>query len=123
MKWYLVMIGVIAVAIGCTSQNGASRQAITDNPKEVTLRFGDTLRYDVGFFGDEEGAQVIKSPRFNAFEGFCSDNYEPLIYCYTASTWFEGGDTVIIKTSRGSDGSSPNTEHEIHELIIKLTQK
>jgi hypothetical protein len=122
MSWLQLLIGFLTLFLirECATPPGETGSSTYDKTEKVKLAYGDTVRYDLGFFGDEEGARIIKRPVYNVFEEFCSDNREPLIYCYTATARFEGADTVVFRISTGSDGASPKRYHQTKALIIEL---
>lgn len=98
-------------------------QGLTGLPvvKQQTRRVdqGDTLVYDLGSFGDEEGARVILDPDHATFSQ--TRRLFPgseMVYEYVPESGFTGEDYVEIETNRGSDGASRGDDIEIIELTI-----
>ena len=75
--------------------------------QEIQIKSGETLRIDLGNFGDEEGAWIFENPKNVKL----SKLYRELIsssvfYEYCPFDNFVGSDTVGLVLNRGSDGSS-----------------
>jgi hypothetical protein len=84
----------------------------------ITIPGGDTLKVNLGSFGDEEGAWIFKSPR-NAKVSvvYRQVNSGVIWYKYFPKDHFAGRDTVGIISNRGSDGASPGINDTIKLCI------
>jgi hypothetical protein len=98
---------VCIIGSSCSSNSKINHkeqpQQIDDSTKvvQVDLKIEDTFQYDLGFFGDEDYARILKNSGMDAYSEFCSDNREPLIYCYSSRV--KGRDTVSIKIGKGGN--------------------
>ena len=74
------------------------------------LKVNESYEYNLGGFGDEEGAGISKQAQhFSISEiEYTQINSSVIIYKYKPALNFEGVDEVQLKSSRGSDGSGPN---------------
>jgi len=112
----MVIIGFLTLVQGCN--NGEPTPSSTT--LNITLKTDATYQYDLGYFGDEEGATISIPP--NHFEVSKIDraiNSGKVIYTYVPSSGFTGTDTVELKSMRGSNGSSAN--NNITTVVIKFT--
>ena len=74
------------------------------------LKVNESYEYNLGSFGDEEGAGISKQAQhFSISEiDYTQINSSVIIYKFKPALNFEGVDEVQLKSSRGSDGSGPN---------------
>lgn len=120
-SWFLIICTILILAITSCGTHTKGHAGQNGEDAEIHLiNVGDTLKFELGFFGDEDRARIDKPPLYNTFDNFCSNNREPLIYCYTPVSEFDGRDTVILKFTFGSDGSSEGTDHKFQELIFEF---
>lgn len=85
-----------------------------------TLRANQSYQFDLGNFGDEEGASISKqATNFSISSVDREINTGKVIYKYVPATNFVGADEVEIKSARGSNGASAN--NKIGYTIIKFT--
>ncbi|MCX6323015.1 MAG: hypothetical protein NTZ41_02295 [Sphingobacteriales bacterium] len=112
----VISIGFLFIIQSCKKDdaNKPTSQTITKN-----LTINETFQYDLGGFGDEEGASISKQAN-NYSVSFVDRNIntDKVIYKYTPALNFVGIDEVEIKSSGGSDGASPN--NKINYTIIKF---
>lgn len=74
---------------------------------EIAINQGDTLKVNLGNFGDEEGASIYKQPRNAKVSIVLREKYASSItYKYYPKESFAGRDTVSLLLTRGSDGAS-----------------
>lgn len=74
---------------------------------EITINRGDTLKVNLGNFGDEEGASIYKQPRNAKVSIVLREKYSSSItYKYYPKDSFAGKDTVLLLLAKGSDGAS-----------------
>lgn len=98
-----------------TEENGVTNQIINK-----TISKNQTFQYDLGNFGDEEGASITKQANhFSTSELVRNINTVKIIYNYTPTLDFVGTDEIQIRSARGSNGASPN--NLIVNTTIKLT--
>ena len=92
-----------------------STQTITQ-----TLSANQSYQFDLGNFGDEEGASITKqATNFSISSVNREINTGKVIYNYVPAANFIGTDEVEIKSARGSDGASPN--NKLIYTTIKFT--
>jgi hypothetical protein len=85
-----------------------------------SIRANQSYQFELGNFGDEEGALISKqATNFNISTVDREINTGKVIYKYLPATNFVGIDEVEIKSARGSDGASPN--NKLIYTIIKFT--
>ena len=115
-----ILIMVFSCFIGCSSDdNNSDGELIKVN---ATISNSEIYTYNLGSFGDEEGASIEKQAE--NFEISKLERNFPsgeIIYTYKPKSSFVGTDYVELKTSRGSNGASPNTNISILKLTIKVT--
>ncbi len=110
-----LFIGLTMVSQSCKKDttNDPVTQTITE-----TIRVNQSYQFDLGSFGDEEGASISKQANHFSISSVDREvNTGKVIYKYTPATNFVGTDEVEIKSARGSNGSSPNNK------IILTTMK
>ncbi|MBA2407173.1 MAG: hypothetical protein H0V65_04155 [Chitinophagales bacterium] len=116
IAFYLTLfIGLTTISQSCKKDttNDPVTQTITE-----TIRVNQSYQFDLGSFGDEEGASISKQANHFSISSVDREvNTGKVIYKYTPATNFVGTDEVEIKSARGSNGSSPNNK------IILTTMK
>lgn len=86
----------------------------------VSIKINQTYQYDLGSFGDEEGASITKqASHFLISKTERVIESGKILYTYVPQLNYDGSDEVEIKAERGSDGASPSTD--IITLVIKFT--
>lgn len=115
-----ILLMVFAFFISCSSDdNNSDGEIIKVN---TTISTSEIYTYNLGSFGDEEGAFIEKQAE--NFEISKLERNFPsgeIIYTYKPQSGFTGTDYVELKTSRGSNGASPNTNISILKITIKVT--
>ncbi|MEP6677326.1 MAG: hypothetical protein ABJA78_19350 [Ferruginibacter sp.] len=85
-----------------------------------TLLANQSYQFELGSFGDEEGASInIQATNFLSSTLERDNNTGRIVYKYVPATNFVGTDKVEIKSARGSDGASPCDK--IINTTIKFT--
>ena len=108
MKKIVLIAGILAVLtilLQSCSKTKVERATIN-----VALKQNQSYRYDLGGFGDEEGAGISKqashylvSKTFYDTTGLAN-----IFYTYTPAFNYVGIDEVELKSSKGSNGSGYN---------------
>ena len=76
-----------------------------------TIRANQIYQFDLGNFGDEEGASISKQAANYSISFVDRDlNTGIIIYKYVPATNYVGIDEVEITSARGSNGASPNNK-------------
>ena len=116
--WALIILFTMTFLIESCKKDPATQpmtQSITQ-----TLRANQSYQFDLGNFGDEEGASISKqATNFSTSSVEREINTGKVIYKYVPATNFVGTDEVEIKSARGSDGASPN--NKLVYTTIKFT--
>jgi hypothetical protein len=111
---------VIALTTATPSCTKKSNTDVSSQNISQTIKANQAFEYDLGNFGDEEGATISKQ----ATHFFISSpdrqlNTGKIIYTYQPVIGFTGTDEVELKSARGSNGADPN--NKIIYTTIKFT--
>jgi hypothetical protein len=87
----------------------------------VSIKSNQTYQYDLGSFGDEEGASISRQASHFQVSKTERVNYVKIIYTFTPTQNYVGTDEVELKAERGSDGASPNKDITIFVIKFKIT--
>ena len=109
------IINCLTLLIGLITVNQSCKKVSINEPViqtiDKTLKAGESFQFDLGNFGDEEGATISIEATHSAISSVERDiNSGKIIYKYLPSTNFTGTDKVEIKSERGSDGASQNNK-------------
>ena len=116
--WALTILFGITFLIKSCKKNSTTEPISQTISK--TLRANQSYQFDLGNFGDEEGASISKqATNFSISSVDREINTGKVIYKYVPATNFVGTDEVEIKSVKGSDGASTN--NKIVYTIIKFT--
>ncbi len=116
----ILIILVFTCFMGCSNDDNNSDEEIIK--VNATISNSEIYTYNLGSFGDEEGASIQKQAE--NFEISKLERNFPsgeIIYTYKSRSSFVETDYVELKTSRGSNGTSPNTNISIIKITIKVT--
>ncbi len=111
------VIGILLLFQSCKKESpiAPTYQTITQS-----LKANQSYQFDLGTFGDEEGANISQQAVYFAISSIDKDiNTGKAIYKYIPATNFVGTDEVEIKSARGSNGSNAN--NKIVYTKIKFT--
>ena len=91
------------------SFSACKKAAVYENITK-NLKVNESYEYNLGGFGDEEGAGISKQAQhfLTSEMDYTQINSSVINYKYKPALNFEGVDEVRLKSSRGSDGSGPN---------------
>lgn len=92
----------------------------------VTLAKNQLYEYDLGSFGDEEGASISTQALHYKVSMIVSDTIAytgKLKYTYIPAVDYTGNDEVTLKSFRGSDGSGsgPGSKNKEYITVIRFT--
>jgi hypothetical protein len=116
----LFFISTLVIIQGCAENDSVEK--IT-NTIYVNMASNDTYEYDLGSFGDEEGASITKQASFfriSEIEQSMTDSKTN--YIYLPKQDYVGTDEVEIKTARGSDGASANTDIAYVRILFTISK-
>lgn len=104
----LIILSGLLQLISCSKNNDKPNEHIINAiiQPEIGISIGDTLKVNLGTFGDEEGAGIFKNPRnAKVSKTYSQSNSSSIIYEYFPNDKFIGKDTVALILYRGSDGA------------------
>ncbi|MXV37221.1 hypothetical protein GO491_00815 [Flavobacteriaceae bacterium Ap0902] len=134
MKNIILLFSISSLIFSCEHQKDKKVQSVQEQNMEpktsgqiesapkvehITIKNTETYVYNLGGFGDEEGAFVGKEPKHAEVSEMSRD--EKLIYIlytYKPTKGFVGADEVELVTMRGSSGDAYNPDSEI--IILKF---
>ena len=119
LKKMFIPIICMTFLVCCQTDNDIQ---IDEIEKTFTISKEDIFEYDLGIFGDEEGARIKKQPsKFEISEIYYDENDSfRAIYRYKPKVNFSGTEYVELISSYGSDGASPNDYHILTKLTIQV---
>ena len=121
MKLSVMFIAVtlfLQMTISCKKDNDTAPVTKTI---EVNLKPGQSYQYDLGIFGDEEGVAITRqAAQYKVSETDRNIPTGKVVYHYEPASSFLGIDEVELKSSRGSDGASPNDKITITIIKFKV---
>ncbi|RXQ94485.1 hypothetical protein EO244_09390 [Ancylomarina salipaludis] len=121
MKTKLILLISIVFLIACSEKENGNNAGIVESEiqQEIQINMGDTLRIDLGNFGDEEGAWIFEAPQFAKISKIYRElSSSTMIYEYSPVDHFIGRDTVGLILNRGSDGASQGINDTTRICII-----
>jgi len=118
MKTLMFATFIIASAFFKCSKDEDS-ESINTQAIATVIDTNEIYTFDLGYFGDEEGATISKQAIHYAVSKLVRDSASKIIYTYQPAKDYSGNDEVEITSSRGSDGASANTDIKI--TTIKFT--
>ena len=120
MKSAIFLLMITGAFLSCTGDDTIKQRIIREN---VSLANTENYEYNLGSFGDEEGAQILtQAAHFERSELEREINTGLVIYRYRPENGFTGSDFVEIRTGRGSDGASPDTEINLVRISFTITE-
>lgn len=118
-----LLAGIVIIISSCKKDSHSPVPDCTlpvANKINVKITANETYLFDLGNFGDEEGASISRqATNFSESTLEREINTGKVVYKYTPATNFVGTDEVEIKSARGSNGASPNDN--ITYITIKFT--
>lgn len=105
----IISITLLTFFPGCSKEDIVIHTPVTyTNTNNVNLTTNGTYHFDLGYFGDEEGAIIsIQAIHFRVSK-LERDSTGKIGYTYTPALNYTGTDEVELKSMRGSDGASAN---------------
>jgi len=120
-NYTVVVAAFLLFCLSCTTETNEARALIVR--EEIILSNTEFYTYNLGSFGDEEGAGIkTQAAHFELSEIDQDLNSGEQIYRYQPAEGYTGPDFVELTTSRGSDGSSPNTDVRNIRISFTITQ-
>jgi hypothetical protein len=103
-SFFVALFSLVVLTQSCKKNTAvnSTNQTITQ-----TLKVNQSYQFDLGSFGDEEGASISRqASNFSTSMIDRENNSGEIIYKYVPAINFIGTDEVEIKSARGSDGAS-----------------
>ena len=113
-KVFLIMLLTFG-AFSCSNDDD-----ISVTTESVNISNSETYQYDLGGFGDEDGARISKQA--GHYEISELNRNETIIYTYKAEEGFSGSDLVKIEIITGSDGSISGSVSKVVEIKFNITE-
>ena len=88
----------------------------------VTIKANQSYSYNLGSFGDEEGASINRHPmhyQVSSLERTLI--WGQIYYRYQPALNYTGTDEVVIRSERGSNGASPNDSITITTIRFTIS--
>ena len=106
---YLLGFFLATILISFSCKKEESKQSVNQ-----TLKMNEPFQYDLGNFGDEEGATISKQATHFSVS-FLENNFNTgkIVYHYKPDSNYAGTDVVIIRSARGSDGGDSSKNDKI----------
>ncbi len=121
MKINVIFLISLLLLVSCSEKEDVSNAGIVESiiVKEIQISEGDTLRIDLGNFGDEEGAWIFEAPHFAKLSKvYRKLSSSSIVYEYSPLDNFKGKDRVGLILNRGSDGASQGINDTTRICII-----
>jgi hypothetical protein len=113
-----ILLSILTLTHSCKKDKSVNSNIETIN---ATIKANETYQYDLGLFGDEEGATIsVQASHFQVSKLERVD-YVKIIYTYTPTQNYVGTDEVELKAERDSDGVSPNNGITIFVIKFAIT--
>lgn len=116
-KRFVLILIVLLFHSGCEDQGVNS----TSKRIEAKINTGEIYVYNLGNFGDEEGARIITPPQHAELSELNRTDHAKLVYRYKPAEGYTGQDYIKLQSERGSNGASPNTEIQVAEIYIVIS--
>ncbi len=108
------------VLFSSCSDDDTNTEVIAEN---VVISNTESFTYNLGGFGDEEGASIrTQAGHFEVSELERDFNSGQVIYTYQPLAGYVGTDFVEISAARGSDGASANTEITLVKITFNIRE-
>ena len=104
--YLIISAGLLIILPGCSNEEPVNTPA---NIISISVGRNETVHYDLGYFGYEEGAFInTQASHYLVSKTDRDINTGKIMYTYTPAHNFTGTDEVVLKSMRGSDGASAN---------------
>jgi hypothetical protein len=115
----IILIALLTFSQGCSKEDIVIHSPDTNT---VTLSRNKTYHFDLGYFGDEEGASISRQANHFIVSKTDRDITTGKIgYTYTPALNFSGTDEVELKSMRGSEGASANNNIIITTIKFNIS--
>lgn len=115
MKKVSLILILTIILFSCSKDDDIN--VATEN---VNISNNETYEYDLGGFGDEDGARISQQAEHFAVSEL--NRAETIVYKYKPEEGFVGADSVQIEIITGSDGSSSGRVSRKVEIMFTVTE-
>ena len=120
MRFYLLCLFVSIILLGGCEKETVAHHSLVKNTIDTVIFINQSLEYNLGSFGDEEGAYIFGFPEHAKTCQIIIRQPEERTLFYTPIDSFVGTDTVIVVTERGSDGASESSAVDTVKIVIHV---
>jgi len=114
MKKTFLILALIFSFYSCSSDD------VNVTTENVNISNLESYEYDLGGFGDEDGARISKQAEHYVISELKRN--ETIVYTYKPEQGFYGSDLVKIDIITGSDGSSSGSVSKVIEIKFNITE-
>ena len=116
-KVILPILSCLLLLQACKKGNSPSSEMQTIT---ATVKSGQTYKSDLGNYGDEEGVTITRQAAHFQVSSIDRDLSSGKISLkYAPAPNYTGTDEVVVQSSKGSDGASPN--NKVISITFKFT--
>jgi hypothetical protein len=117
---YTVFTFLIMVIGNSCKKEGTSKTS--EKAVEITIKTNQDYQYELGNFGDEEGARIsLQAAHYSISEVHRDSDHTRVFYVYHPAAGYTGTDEVELRSERGSDGGSPNDKITITKIKFVIS--
>lgn len=115
-------IFILAILLLILTSTQSCKKDISNVTIYATINVNETYQYDLGNFGDEEGATISSQAihfQISKIE-IDTNSYSKYYYTYIPAQNYIGADEVEITSARGSDGSGSGFSSRNRDILVTL---
>ena len=113
----------LLLAMNTSCKKSSTGDDKPDNAIQVSLKANETYQYNLGSFGDEEGASIAQQATHFKTSSVTRDQGFSIIHLnYTPADNYTGTDELIVLTAKGSNGTSENPDKKLVKFRFTITK-
>ena len=117
LKFTIILV-LVPLLFSCQKEGDSNDDSTIEKTVTYSISSDDTLEHNLGTFGDEEGLSIETQASHYEISEVDRFSTPEAVYRYKAEPGFSGEDYVEIRSARGSNGASENTDIIITQLQI-----
>jgi hypothetical protein len=117
LSFFTIVFCLFSLSQSCKKNNTSAQNSQTIS---VTIKAKENYQYELGTFGDEEGASIIQQAQ-HYDTSIIERKFATATYKYKPLLGYIGTDEVKLKSERGSEGASPNNKIIITTIKFTIT--
>ena len=110
----------LVLVLSCSLFSCSSDDDVNVTTENVSISNSEIYEYDLGAFGDEDGARISKQAHH--YEISELNRNAIIVYTYKPEEGFSGLDFVKIEITTGSDGSGSGSVSKIIEIKFTVNE-